>query len=230
MKKALIRVVCLSLCLVLYLSGAAFAEDARVAMGRYVETKLDLYGDWRAFTQTNGVIYAVDGSGDQLLKSISLSSNNWDSLATGHDETTSPALGGVNGITVAPDGTMYLSSGWAMMNEEGYPYVERIKDGHAERVDLDQRLGGDTDQLALCVLPSGELLGLSDIEVYRFSSEGTTLQKYAVPGGASMAVHGNEVAVCSTSNSLISVLDIETRGDPAHDTAARRSRLRCGRL
>ena len=54
MRKALIRVICLSLCLVLYLSSAAFAEDARVAMGRYVETKLDLYGDWRAFTQTNG--------------------------------------------------------------------------------------------------------------------------------------------------------------------------------
>lgn len=210
MKKTLIRVICLSLCLVLYLSSAAFAEDARVAMGRYVETKLDLYGDWRAFTQTNGVIYAVDGSGDQLLKSISLSNNNWDSLETGHDENTSPAMGGVNGITVAPDGTLYLSSGWAMMNEEGYPYVERIKDGHAERVDLDQRLGGDTDHLTLCALPSGELLGLSDIEVYRFSPEGTTLQKYAVPGGASMAVHGNEVAVCSTSNSLISVLDIET--------------------
>ena len=70
MKKTLIRVICLSLCLVLYLSGTAFAENARVAMGRYVETKLDLYGDWRAFTQTNGVIYAVDGSGEQLLKSI----------------------------------------------------------------------------------------------------------------------------------------------------------------
>ena len=210
MKKIAMRAICLILCLALYLGGTAFAEDARVAMGRYVETKLDLYGDWRAFAQTNGVIYAVDGSGDQLLKSISLSSNNWDSLETGHDENTSPALGGVNGITVAPDGTLYLSSGWAMMNEEGYPYVERIKDGHAERVDLDQRLGGDTDQLALCALPSGELLGLSDIEVYRFSPEGTTLQKYAVPGGASMAVHGNEVAVCSTSNSLISVLDIET--------------------
>jgi len=165
MKKTLIRVICLSLCLVLYLSGMAFAENARVAKGRYVETKLELYGDWRAFTQTNGVIYAVDGSGDQLLKSISLSNNNWDSLETGHDEQTSPALGGVNGITVAPDGTLYLSSGWAMMNEEDYPYVERIRDGHAERVDLDQRLGGDTDQLVLCALPSGELLGLSDIEV-----------------------------------------------------------------
>ena len=210
MRRIWMKAISLLLCLVLYLSGTAFAENARVAMGRYVETKLDLYGDWRAFTQTNGVIYAVDGSGDQLLKSISLSSNNWDSLATGHDENTSPALGGVNGITVAPDGTLYLSSGWAMMNEAGYPYVERIKNDNAERVQLDQRLGGETDRLVLCALPSGELLGLSDIEVYRFSAEGATVQKYAVPGGVSMAVYNNEVAVCSTSNSLISILDIET--------------------
>ena len=34
MKKALIRVVCLSLCLVLYLSGAAFAEDAAGGISR----------------------------------------------------------------------------------------------------------------------------------------------------------------------------------------------------
>lgn len=210
MKKIAMRAICLILCLALYLGGTAFAEDARVAMGRYVETKLDLYGDWRAFAQANGVIYAVDGSGEQLLKSISLSNNNWDSLETGHDEQTSPALGGVNGMTVAPDGTLYLSSGWAMMNEEGYPYVERIEGGHAERVQLDQRLGGDTDRFVLCALPSGELLGLSDIEVYRFSAEGATIQKYAVPGGASMAVYNNEVAICSTSNSLISILDIET--------------------
>ena len=210
MKKIAMRAICLILCLALYLGGTAFAEDARVAMGRYVETKLDLYGDWRAFAQANGVIYAVDGSGEQLLKSISLSNNNWDSLETGHDEQTSPALGGVNGMTVAPDGTLYLSSGWAMMNEESYPYVERIEGGHAERVQLDQRLGGDTDWFVLCALPSGELLGLSDIEVYRFSAEGATIQKYAVPGGASMAVYNNEVAICSTSNSLISVLDIET--------------------
>ena len=210
MRKVMMRAICLLLCLALYLGGTAFAENARVAMGRYVETKLDLYGDWRAFARANGVIYAVDGSGGQLLKSISLSNNNWDSLETGHDEQASPALGGVNGITVAPDGTLYLTSDWAMMNEEGYPYVERIKDGHAERVQLDQRLGGDTDRLVLCALPSCELLGLSDIEVYRFSSEGATLQKYAVPGGASMAVYNKEVAVCSISNSLISVLDIET--------------------
>ena len=63
-----------------YVGGTAFAEDARVAMGRYVETKLELYGDWRAFTQTNGTIYAVDGSGEQLLKSIDLNNDNWDSL------------------------------------------------------------------------------------------------------------------------------------------------------
>lgn len=210
MKRIWMKAISLLLCLVLYLSGTAFAENARVAMGRYVETKLNLYGDWRAFAQANGTIYAVDGSGEQLLKSIDLNNENWDSLETGHDENTSPALGGVNGITVAPDGTLYLSSGWAMMNEAGYPYVERIKDGHAERVQLDQRLGGDTDRLVLCALPSGGLLGLSDIEVYRFSAEGATIQKYAVPGGASMAVYNNEVAVCSTSNSLISILDIET--------------------
>ena len=100
MKKVMMRAICLLLCLALYLGGTALAENARVAMGRYVETKLDLYGDWRAFAQANGVIYAVDGSGGQLLKSISLSNNNWDSLETGHDEQASPALGGVNGITV----------------------------------------------------------------------------------------------------------------------------------
>ena len=155
MKKVMMRAICLLLCLALYVGGTAFAEDARVAMGRYVETKLNLYGDWRAFTQANGSIYAVDGSGEQLLKSIDLNNENWDSLETGHDENTAPALGGINGITVAPDGTLYLSSGWAMMNEAGYPYVERIKDGHAERVQLDQRLGGDTDRLVLCALPSG---------------------------------------------------------------------------
>lgn len=210
MKKVGMRAICLFLCLALYLSSTAFAEDARVAMGRYVETQLSLYGDWKAFTQANGVIYAVNGSGEQLLKSLSLSNDNWDTIGTGHDEQTSPALGGVNGITVATDGTLYLSSGWAMVNEEGYPYVERIKDDRAERIQLDQKLRGDTDQLVLCALPSGELLGLNDIEVYRFSSEGTTLQKYAIHGGASMAVYNNEVAICSPSNGLISVLDVET--------------------
>ena len=210
MRKTGMKAICLFLCLVLCLGSTALAEDVNVAMGRYVEKPMNLYGTWKAFAQVNGVIYAVDGSGEQLLKSLNLSKDNWDSIGTGHDEQMSHALGGVNGITISPDGTLYLSSGWAMINEGGYPYVERIKDGHAERIQLDQRLGGDTDYLVLCALPSGELLGLNNIEAYRFSSDGTTRQKYAVPGGASMAVYNKEVAICSMSNGLISILDIET--------------------
>lgn len=205
------RKTCLMLCLALCLSGIAMAADGKVAMGRYVEVPLSISGEeWRAFTQANGTIYAVDGSGDNLLKSMDLNKDNWDVLETGHDELTSPTQGGVNGLVVDEYGTLYLSSGSMMLNEAGHPYVERIKDGRTERVQLDQSLDTGSDRLTICVLPSGELLGLSDIEAYRFSADGVTQQKYAVSGGTSMAVHGNEVAICSTKNSLITILSIES--------------------
>lgn len=211
MRKDWMKMTCLILCLALCLGGSAMAVEGKVAMGRYVEVPLDISGEgWGAFAQANGAIYAVDGSGDALLKSLDLNKNNWDYLETGHDEQTSPAQGGVNGLAVGADGALYLSSGWAMVNEEGYPYVERIKDGKPQRVQLDQRLDMGKDRLMLCVLPSGELLGLSDIEAYRFSVDGVTQQKYAVSGGTFMAAYGNEVAICSTKNSLITVLDIES--------------------
>ncbi|MEG1516207.1 MAG: hypothetical protein RSD95_15075, partial [Clostridia bacterium] len=211
MRKDWMKMTCLILCLALCLGGSAMAVEGKVAMGRYVEVPLDISGEgWGAFAQANGAIYAVDRSGDALLKSLDLNKNNWDYLETGHDEQTSPAQGGVNGLAVGADGALYLSSGWAMVNEEGYPYVERIKDGKPQRVQLDQRLDMGKDRLMLCVLPSGELLGLSDIEAYRFSPDGVTQQKYAVSGGTFMAAYGNEVAICSTKNSLITVLDIES--------------------
>ncbi len=209
MRKDWMRTISLVLCLVLCFSVSAMASDGKVAMGRYVELPVTLPVEGNlAFTQADGAIYYVDGNGDTLFKSTDL--NNWEMVDTGHDEQTSPSQGGINGIAVGADGTLYLSSGWAMLDDRGYPYVERIRDGKSERVQLDQMLDTGVDRLVLCVLPSGELLGLSDIEAYRFSADGVTQQKYAVSGGESMAVYGNEVAICSMKNSLISILDIES--------------------
>lgn len=229
MKKYGMRQLCLFLCLALllavYPNGSAMASETKEAMGRYVETPLDLPGEgWHAFAQANGVIYAVNGRGDTLLKSQDVQSGNWETLDSGHDEQASPAQGDANGLAVASDGTIYLSSGWAMVNEEGYPYVERIKDGQAQRVQLDQKLYRGTDSLEFCALPSGELIALSDMEAYRFSSEGKTLQRYAVSGGNAVAVYENEVAIRSATNNQISVLDIESgqtlRTLPLPSTAA----------
>lgn len=207
-----LRTLCALTALMLALSGApAAGGQPQAAMGRYVEAPLDIPGgDWGAFAQGNGTICAVNRNGDTLLQALDLRENDWDSTDTGHDEQISPAKGGVNGLNVGADGALYLSSGWAMVNEDWYPYVERIKDGKSECVQLDQRLDTGADRLALCVLPSGELLGLSGIEAYRFSPEGVTRQRYAVSGGESMAAYGPEMAVCSTKNSLISILNIES--------------------
>lgn len=211
MKKIWVKLTSLVLVFAMGLSIHAAQAQAGAAMGRYVETPLELPGGaWRAFAQANGTVYAVDASGDTLLRSLDLDGGNWETLPTGHDETASPAQGGVNGIAVAGDGTVYLSSGWAMQTEDGYPFVERIRDGQAQRVQLSQKLYTDTDQLTFCALSSGELVVLGETEAYRFSSDGETLKRYAVPGGASVAAYGSEVAICSPMNGLISVLDVES--------------------
>lgn len=188
-KRRLYLFLCLALPAALFLSGVSLA--AGVAMGRYVETPVDLpSGTWQAFTQAGGTIYAVDARGETLLRSLDIAANNWETLPTGHDEATSPALGGINGIAVAPDGTVYLSSGWAMQTQDGYPFLERIQNGQAQRVQLDQKLFTGADRLLFCALPSGGLIVLSDMEAFRFSPEGETLKRYAVPGGASVAAYG----------------------------------------
>lgn len=208
-KRRLYLFLCLALPAALFLSGVSLA--AGVAMGRYVETPVDLpSGTWQAFTQAGGTIYAVDARGETLLRSLDIAANNWEMLPTGHDEATSPALGGVNGIAVAPDGTVYLSSGWAMQTQDGYPFLERIQNGQAQRVQLDQKLFTGADRLLFCALPSGGLIVLSDMEAFRFSPEGETLKRYAVPGGASVAAYGEEIAICSPANGLITVLDVES--------------------
>ena len=89
MKKHWKRRPCLFLCLALlaalFPSGVSLASG--VAMGRYVETVLDLPdGTWQAFTQAGGTVYAVDASGETLLRSLDLAANNWETLPTGHDE------------------------------------------------------------------------------------------------------------------------------------------------
>lgn len=208
-KRRLYLFLCLALPAALFLSGVSLA--AGTAMGRYVETPVALpSGTWQAFTQAGGTIYAVDARGETLLRSLDLAANNWETLPTGHDEATSPALGGVNGIAVAPDGTVYLSSGWAMQTQDGYPFLERIQNGQAQRVQLDQKLFTGADRLLFCALPSGGLIVLSDMEAFRFSPEGETLKRYAVPGGASVAAYGGEIAICSPANGLITVLDVES--------------------
>ena len=179
MKKHWKRRPCLFLCLALlaalFPSGVSLASG--VAMGRYVETVLDLPdGTWQAFTQAGGTVYAVDASGETLLRSLDLAANNWETLPTGHDEGASPAQGGMNGIAVAADGTIYLSSGWAMATEDGYPFLERIQNGEAQRVQLDQKLYTGSDRLLFCALPSGGLIALSDMEAFRFSPDGGNTQ------------------------------------------------------
>ena len=206
--------ICLFLCAALlaavWPSGVALAAEGNVAMGRYVETPLALPGeDWQAFTQANGAIYGVNAGGDKLLKSTD-AGENWEILDTGHDEQIAPAYDGVNGLAVAPDGTLWLSSGWGMIDDEGYPYLERIQNSQAQRVRLDQKVYSVSDRLSFCALPSGDLIVLGDVEAYRFSPEGQTLQRYAVPGGNSVAVYGGEAAICSTANGMISILDVET--------------------
>ena len=207
------RRLCLLFCLTLFtaLMPDSIAMASRVAMGRYVETLIGLPGGaWQAFTQAGDMVYAVDASGETLLRSFDLAANNWETLPTGHDEAASPAQGGVNGIAVAEDGTLYLSSGWAMITEDGYPFLERIRDGQAQRVQLDQKLYTGADNLSFCALPSGGLIALSDREAFRFSPEGETLKRYAVPGGASVAAYGGEIAICSPANGMITVLDVES--------------------
>ena len=115
-------------------------------------------------------------AGETLLRSLDLAANNWETLPTGHDEGASPAQGGVNGIAVAADGTIYLSSGWAMATEDGYPFLERIQNGEAQRVQLDQKLYTGSDRLLFCALPSGGLIALSDMEAFRFSPDGGNAQ------------------------------------------------------
>lgn len=208
-KRHLCLFLCMALLTALFPGNLALASE--VAMGRYVEAPIDLpSGAWQAFTQANGTIYAVNASGDTLLQSLDLEADNWETLPSGHDEAASPALGGVNGIAAAEDGTIYLSSGWAMQTEDGYPFLERIRDGQAQRVQLDQELYTGMDRLIFCALPSGDLFALSDVEAYRFSPEGETLMRYAVSGGYSVAAYEGEVAICSLTNGLISVLDIES--------------------
>lgn len=213
MKKHWKRRSCLLLCLALlaafFPSGVSLASG--VAMGRYVETVLDLPdGAWQAFAQAGGTVYAVDASGETLLRSLDLAANNWETLPTGHDEGASPAQGGMNGIAVAADGAIYLSSGWAMATEDGYPFLERIQNGEAQRVQLDQKLYTGSDRLLFCALPSGGLIALSDMEAFRFSPDGETLGRYAVPNGTSVAAYGGEAAICSPANGLITVLDVES--------------------
>ena len=208
-KRRLCPLLCLALLAVLFPAGASRA--AGVAMGRYVERPVDLPdGAWQAFAQAGGRIYAVDGKGETLLRSLDLAANNWETLPTGHDEGTSPAQGGINGMAVSADGALYLSSGWAMATEDGYPFLERIQNGQAQRVQLDQKLYTGSDRLLFCALPSGGFIALSDMEAFRFSPDGQTLKRYAVPGGASAAAYGGEVAICSPANGLISVLDVES--------------------
>ncbi len=209
MRRNLMRSICLALCLALCLGGTALAAEGRVAMGRYVETPIDLpMGGALAFAGAGGRIYGVDGSGEKLIAGTDL--NALEQLETGHDENASPAQGGVNWIGAGEGGALYLASGWAMVNEEHHPYIELIADGQSTRVQLDQRLDTGSDRLVMCVLPSGELLGLSETEAYRFSAEGKTLQRYAVSGGTSMAAHANEMAVYSARDNLITVLDIDS--------------------
>ena len=209
MNKSALRTICLVLCMMLCFGGIGAASGSKVAMGRYGEVLIDLpMNGYLSFTSKGGTIYCVDGRGEMMFKSTDL--DHWDMFKTGHDEQIAPAQEGVNGVALGADGAIYLSSGWAMKDEQSRPYVERIKDGKAERVQLDQKLGGSTDRLQICVLPSGELMGLNDIEAYRFSAEGTTVQKYAVSGGESMSIYGDEVAILSPGNSLITVLDIKT--------------------
>ena len=53
-----------------------------------------------------------------------------------------------------------------------------------------------SDRLLFCALPSGGLIALSDTEAFRFSPDGETLNRYAVPNGASVAAYGGEAAIC----------------------------------
>lgn len=213
MKKNWKRQFCMLFCLVLFATflPTSVALTSGVAMGRYVETQIELPGGaWQAFTQSGGTIYAVDASGETLLRSIDLAANNWETLATGHNEEASPAQGGVNGMAIAVDGTMYLSSGWAMTTEDGYPFLERIQSGQAQHIQLDQKIYTGADNLLFCALPSGDLIVLSDMEAFRFSPDGKTLQRYAVPNGTSVAAYGSEIAICAPSSSMIIVLDVES--------------------
>ncbi|MEG1516516.1 MAG: hypothetical protein RSD95_16635, partial [Clostridia bacterium] len=99
------RTICLLLCMVRCFSVSAMASDGKVAMGRYVELPVTLPVEGNlAFTQADGAIYYVDGNGDTLFKSTDL--DNWEMIDTGHDEQTSPAQGGVNGLAVGADGAL----------------------------------------------------------------------------------------------------------------------------
>lgn len=184
-------------------------ESYKTAMGRYVEVRKSVPSEGAlAFTHNKGWFYAVSADGKLLYRSRDMT--NWDKFDTYHNEQIAPARSGVNGLMIGTDGALYLSSGWSMLDGEHRPYIERIHDNGAIKIQLDRRLPSDMDRILLCVLPSGEFLGLGDSEVYRFSAEGATIQKYAVSGGASLAVFGNEMAVLSEKQAQITILNIDS--------------------